>query len=105
MSDAATSAAVLRGDDTGLTLAERAMAEWARKVVRGPNQTTMDDVRALRDAGFTDSQIFAITVFVALRLAFSTINAALGAHPDAEYHAVAPPEVRAAVTYGRPISH
>jgi uncharacterized peroxidase-related enzyme len=102
--DPATAAAVLRGDDDGLTIAERAMAVWARKVVRGPNQTTMDDVQALRDAGLTDSQIFAITVFVALRLAFSTINASLGAHPDPDYATVAPPEVQAAVTYGRPIA-
>jgi len=29
-------------------------------------------VNLLRDAGWTDSQIFGITVFVALRLAFST---------------------------------
>jgi alkylhydroperoxidase family enzyme len=101
---AATSAAVLRGDDGGLTPAERAMADWARRVVRSPNQTTMDDVCVLRDAGFTDSQIFSFTVFVALRLAFSTINAALGAQPDGAYRTVAPPEVRAAVTYGRPIA-
>lgn len=104
VADAGTSAAVLRGDDDGLTLAERAMAAWARKVVRGPNETTVDDVQALRDAGFTDSQIFSITVFVALRLAFSTVNDALGAHPDPAYSTVAPSEVRAAVTYGRPIA-
>ncbi len=35
---------------------------------------------SLRDAGFTDGQIFAITLFVSLRIAFSTVNDALGAH-------------------------
>jgi alkylhydroperoxidase family enzyme len=101
--DPDTAAAVLRGDDTGLTLAERAMADWARKVVRNPSATTAQDVQSLRDAGFTDAQIFAITVFVSLRLAFSTVNAALGAIPDPQYRTVAPAPVRAAITYGRPL--
>lgn len=34
-------------------------------------------------APFDDGQVFAITTFVALRLAFSTANDALGAQPDA----------------------
>jgi hypothetical protein len=38
---------------------------------------------------------------VALRLAFSTINDALGAQPDAQLTQSLPPEVREAVTYGR----
>ncbi len=50
------------------------MAAWARKVARNPSATTPADVQALRDAGLGDGQIFAITAFVALRLAFSTIN-------------------------------
>ncbi len=103
-SDAELAVAVLRGDDTGLTASERAMAGWARKVVRDPNGTSADDVQELRDAGFTDSQIFGITVFVALRLAFSTVNDALGAHPDAAYRLTVPPTVLDAVTYGRPIA-
>ena len=49
-------------------------------------------------------QIFAITVFAALRLAFSTINDSLGAQPDAELAQSLPPEVREAVTYGRPVA-
>ena len=100
--DADLSAAVLRGEDTGLDPAERALAGWARAVARDPNRTTAADVQPLRDAGFTDADIFAITVFVALRLAFSTVNDALGARPDAELAAAAPAAVRAAVTFGRP---
>ncbi len=41
-------------------------------------QASAADVQAPRDAGFSDAQIFTITVFVALRLAFSTVNDALG---------------------------
>jgi uncharacterized peroxidase-related enzyme len=102
-SDAQTAAAVLRGDDDGLSTDERAMAGWARRVARDPNATNAADVAALRDAGFTDSQIFAITVFVALRVAFSTVNDALGLHPDAALRSTAPGPVLHAVAFGRPI--
>ncbi|GAA4571754.1 carboxymuconolactone decarboxylase family protein [Planotetraspora kaengkrachanensis] len=99
-----TAAGVLRGDDDGLTGVERALAGWARKVARDPNHTGERDVQALRDAGFDDTQIFAITVFVALRIAFSTVNDALGVRPDAPLGAKAPPAVLGAVTFGRPVS-
>jgi alkylhydroperoxidase family enzyme len=102
--DAETAAGVLLGEDLGLTAAERALAEWARKVARDPNGTDAADVRSLRDAGWTDEQIFAITVFVALRVAFSTVNDALGARPDTNYRTLAPPPVLNAITYGRPIA-
>jgi uncharacterized peroxidase-related enzyme len=104
VSDAATAAGVLTGEDAGLTDQEKAMAAWARKVARDPNSTTRADIQALRDAGFDDGQIFAITAFVALRLAFSTVNDALGAQPDGELAQSLPLEVREAVTYGRPVS-
>jgi len=92
----------VNGGDAGLTDQEKAMAAWARKVVRDPNATTPADVQALRDAGLDDGQVFAITAFVALRLAFSTINDALGAQPDAQLAESLPAEVRGAVTFGRP---
>jgi uncharacterized peroxidase-related enzyme len=97
-------ASVLRGTDDELDEQERAMAAWARKVVTDPNSTTPTDVQALRDAGLNDEQIFAITAFVALRVAFSTVNDALGAHPDPQLVASLPKEVVDAVTYGRPVS-
>jgi uncharacterized peroxidase-related enzyme len=102
-SDAQTSAAVLQGVDDGLSTSERAMAAWARKVARDPNATGAADVQEVRAAGFSDSQIFTITAFVALRLAFSTVNDALGLRPDAALHSTAPAMVRDAVTFGRPI--
>ena len=61
--------------------------------------------RRSRAAGYDDGQVFAITGFVALRLAFSTVNDALGACPDAELAASAPAEVRRSVGFGRePVS-
>jgi uncharacterized peroxidase-related enzyme len=103
--DAHTAAGVLRGIDEGLNSSERAMAGWARKVACNPNDTTAADVQVLRDAGFSDSQIFTITVFVALRLAFATVNDALGVAPDAGLRSTSPGAVLDAVTVGRPIEH
>ncbi|MFC5818073.1 carboxymuconolactone decarboxylase family protein [Nonomuraea harbinensis] len=101
--DARVASGVLRGDDDGLTPRERALAGWARKVARDPNGIGQTDVRALQEAGYDDGQIFAVTVFVALRSAFSTVNDALGARPDAALRDTAPRSVREAVTFGRPI--
>jgi uncharacterized peroxidase-related enzyme len=103
-SDAPLAAGVLSGDDAGLTDQEKALADWARKVAKDPNATTPADIQALRDCGLDDGQIFAVTTFVALRLAFSTINDSLGAQPDDRLARSLPPEVRAAVTYGRPVA-
>jgi hypothetical protein len=71
-------------------------------MARDPNAIDAADIQLLRDAGFGDGQIFAITMFVALRVAFSTVNDALGIRPDREMSAAAPAVVRDAVTFGRP---
>ena len=94
---------VLHGDDSALDPAERALAGWARRVARDPNATTGQDVQDLRDAGFDDARILAVTAFVALRLAFSTVNDALGARPDRALLDELPEAVSAAVTWGRPV--
>ncbi len=96
-------AAVIRGADDDLDPSERALADWARAVATDPNATEVKDVQRLRDAGFDEAQIFAITTFVALRLAFSTINDALGAAPDSQLGASTPAPVLSAVTFGRPL--
>jgi len=95
---------VLRGVDDGLNDSEKALAAWARRVVSDPNGITDNNVDDLRNVGFSDTQIFAITVYVAGRLAFSTINDALGAQPDHELLSGAAREIRDAVTFGRPAS-
>ena len=97
-----TASAVLQGrDDDAMSPRERALAAWTRQVVDDPNGTTAADVKSLRDAGLAEREIFEATVFVALRLAFSTVNDALGVLPDAALAEAAPPAVRAAVHYGR----
>jgi alkylhydroperoxidase family enzyme len=93
---------VLRGVDDVLTDRERALAAWARRLADDPNRTGPADVDALRSAGYDDAQILAITAFVGLRIAFSTINDALGVQPEPELAQLAPEAVRTVVTYGRP---
>jgi uncharacterized peroxidase-related enzyme len=97
----AVAAAVINGGMEGLGDDEKALADWARSVARDPNAITGDDVEKLRRAGFDDGQIFAITIFVALRLAFSTVNDALGATPDRELDESLAEDVRSAVSFGR----
>lgn len=101
---AEVAAGVLRGDDSGLDDAERVLARWARRITVDPGSTTADDVAELRRVGFDDGQVVALTAYVAGRIAFSTVNGALGAQPDAQYRTSAPPEVLAAVDYGRPVA-
>ena len=101
---AGLAASVLRGDDDGLDATEQALARWARKITHDPSSTEAHDIQALRDAGYDDAQIVAVTAYVALRIAFATVNDALGARPDRELNERAPAAVREAVTYGRPVA-
>jgi alkylhydroperoxidase family enzyme len=105
LSDDETASQILSGDPApGLPDREAALAAWARQVVRDPNATTSDDVVQLREVGLGDREIFEATSFIAFRLAFSTVNDALGAAPDKQLVDEAPELVRAAVSYGRPPS-
>jgi alkylhydroperoxidase family enzyme len=99
--DAEVAAGVIRGDDAPLDRSEQALAGWARQLARDPNATSAADVDSLRTAGLDDAQIFAISLFVALRIAFSTVNDALGTRPDRQLGLDAPADVRDAVTFGR----
>jgi alkylhydroperoxidase family enzyme len=99
--DPAVPASVLNGDDGALTPDERVLAAWTRKVVGAPNETGPEDVDELRAAGFSDDQIFAVTLFVVLRLAFSSFNDALGLRLDQAVVDALPAVVRDAVTWGR----
>ena len=56
---------------------------------------------ALREEGFSERELFEITAFVAFRLAFSTVNDALGIPPDAQLVERAPEPLRNAVAFGR----
>lgn len=102
LSDDDTAAQILAGAPTPeLSDREAALAAWARQLVRDPNATTPSDVERLREVGLDEREIFEATAFVAFRLAFSTVNDALGAAPDKQLAEAAPEVVRDAVTFGR----
>lgn len=103
LSDDATAATVLQGGDSNLSEREAALAGWSRQLVQDPNATTEAHMNRLRDAGLKDQEIFEATTWIAFRLAFSTINDALGARPDSQLAEKAPSLVREAVTYGRKV--
>ena len=93
---------MLRGElSEEMTPREAAMADWAGQLVTDPNATTQPDVDRLRQAGLSDAEIFATAVFVALRIAFSTVNDGIGARPDGELVANAPAELVTAIDFGR----
>jgi len=98
-------AALLKGDEGSLSKREAALARWARKVVQDPNATTEADVEQLRDAGLGEQEIFEATVWIGMRLGFSTINDALGIRPDRELARRVPKLVGDSVKFGRaPVS-
>jgi uncharacterized peroxidase-related enzyme len=104
LSDAETAAALLQGNDVpALSKRERALHAWASAVATDPNGTTREDVEALREVGLTEAEIFDATLFVAFRLAFSTVNDALGVRTDRRLAQEAPPQVLASVTFGRAV--
>lgn len=103
LADAETAARLLEDAEApGLSEREQALAAWARRLVTDPNSTTAEDVARLRAVGLDDREVFEATAFVAFRLAFSTVNDALGARPDRQLADAAPEPVRAAARYGRP---
>jgi uncharacterized peroxidase-related enzyme len=102
VTDGETAAAVIRGEDAGLSRRAAALAGWSRAVVDDPNGTTDADLDRLREAGLDEREIFEATVWIGLRLGFSTINDALGTRPDWQLFERVPMEVRDAVTFGRP---
>ena len=107
LSDAADpelAAAVLeRSGSDKLSARERALVEWVPRIMANPSDTQRQEVESLRSAGFSDREIFEATTFAALRLAFSTVNDALGAAPDRQLVEAAPAAVREAVAFGRPV--
>ena len=104
VASAGLSHGVLTGDDSPLDRRERVLAQWARAVSAEPNAIRGADVEALREVGYDEAQILAITVYIALRIAFSTVNGALGAVPDGQLRELLPASVLSAVAYGRPIA-
>ncbi len=86
-----------------LTQAEIAMMAFAEQVARDAAAITQNDVDELRGYGFSDAEIFDISVTAAARCFFAKTLDALGAEPD-EIYLELEEKLRQALTVGRPIS-
>ncbi len=86
----ALAATVLTGGERGSVTPRAGARELGTVGHAGPNATTATDLDQLRAAGFDDAQIIAITLFISLRIAFATVNDALGSQPDRELAASVP---------------
>jgi alkylhydroperoxidase family enzyme len=99
--DPKTAIAALTADHEPFSGREQALAAWARTVARSPGGSTPQDIERLRDAGFSEPQIVALTIYAGLRTAFSSINGSLGARPDIALAETLDPAVRAVISWGR----
>ena len=86
-----------------LTRAEELMMAYAEKVVVDATAVTQDDIDELRANGFSDGEIFDITVTATARCFFSKILDALGVQAD-EHFLTLEAGLREVLTIGRPIS-
>jgi uncharacterized peroxidase-related enzyme len=84
----------------GLTEAEVAMMAFAEKIVKNASSVTRDDIARLRALGFSDPEIFDVTVTATARCFFSKTLDALGAEPDSVYLGIEE-NVRHELTVGR----
>jgi hypothetical protein len=86
-----------------LAPADLAMMAFAEKLARDASAITEADVRALREHGFTDPEVFDIAATAAARCFFSKLLDALGAEPDAAYDGL-DDSLKQRLTPGRAIS-
>ena len=82
---------------------EVAIVRFARAIAGDAAAVTAGRVKALKDHGITDEEIFDIAAIAAGRSFFTKLLDGLGCEPDAAYMAL-DSELRRALTVGRPIS-
>jgi uncharacterized peroxidase-related enzyme len=78
------------------------IVRFATLVATDAASVTASDVERLRALGLSDEEVLDVVLAVAARCFFSTVLDALGVQPDPAYRAL-DPELRAALTVGRPI--
>ena len=73
------------------------------KVAADPSGITAADVDALRRHGLSDADVFQVVLAAAARCFFSTVIDAVDTQADGHYATSVEPDLRAALTVGRPI--
>ena len=90
-------------DATELDALDAAVIALADKVALDASSVTHADIDALRSLGLTDADILDVVLAAAVRCFFSKVLDGLGIEADAKY-AQLDPELRDALTVGRPIA-
>jgi uncharacterized peroxidase-related enzyme len=95
---------IARGGTGALDEADRAAMAFAERLVDDAGSIDEHDVERLRVAGLSDADVLDVALAAAARCFFSKTLDALGVQADSEYETTVEPELRAALTVGRPIS-
>jgi len=91
--------------NAGLDEVDVAVMDLAEKVADDATSVTQADIDRLRELGLSDPEILDIVLAAAARCFFSKVLDGVGALPDAEYEDKLEPELREALTVGRPIAN
>jgi alkylhydroperoxidase family enzyme len=83
---------------------ERAVVAFAAKAALAAADISGDDVEALRNHGLDDDEILDVVLATAARCFFSTVLDATGTRADAGFADRMTPELREALTVGRPLA-
>jgi uncharacterized peroxidase-related enzyme len=94
---------VLDHRSAGLDEVDVAVMDFAERIVDDATSVSQADVERLRGLGLSDDEIFDVATAAAARCFFSKTLDAVGAQADAAY-AELDPELREALTVGRPIA-
>jgi uncharacterized peroxidase-related enzyme len=91
--------------NSGLDEVDVAVMDLAEKVADDATSVTQADIDRLRELGLTDPEILDIVLAAAARCFFSKVLDGVGALPDREYEDKLEPDLREALTVGRPIAN
>ena len=78
--------------------------DFSDRVGAGANAVTATDVAVLRAHGLSDADILDVALAAGARRFFSTVLDAMGVEPDAAYRTLLEPDLREALTVGRPVA-
>jgi alkylhydroperoxidase family enzyme len=90
-------------DNSQLDAVDAAVIALADKVALDATSVMQSDIDQLRSLGLSDADILDVVLAAAARCFFSKVLDGIGIQPDAKY-AQLDPELRDALTVGRPIA-
>jgi hypothetical protein len=78
--------------------------DFADQVAADAGSVTADDIAGLRAHGLSDADILDVALAAGARCFFSKVLDAMAVEPDAAYHTLLEPDLREALTIGRPVA-